>query len=61
MKGAGRVVLDGMDITPYIKTTGGDEPFHPADRRTVRLAGKPKHFVQVDGQLRLREGESPWT
>lgn len=59
--GSGRVVLGGVDITPYIKTAGGDEPFHPADRRTFRLTGKPKHYVQVNGRLRLRDGESPWS
>lgn len=42
-------------------TRFGGEPGNPGDRRTVRLAGKPKHFVQVEGQLRLRDGESPWT
>jgi hypothetical protein len=36
-------------------------PAMPANRRTFHLFGKPKHYVQVGGQLRLVDGESPWT
>ena len=35
-------------------------PTKPADRRTVTVAGKPYHYVQILGRLELRPGESPW-
>lgn len=36
-------------------------PTRPSDRRTVRIAGRAKHwYVGRDEQLHLAEGESPW-
>jgi hypothetical protein len=39
----------------------GGEPANPGDRRTIHLNGKPKHFVHVNGRLKMRDGESPWS
>lgn len=36
-------------------------PPNRADRRTIRLAGKPKHYILVGNTLHLMDGESPWT
>jgi hypothetical protein len=35
-------------------------PSKPADRRTIYVLGKPMHYFEIDGQLRLAKGESPW-
>jgi hypothetical protein len=36
-------------------------PSRPADRKTVRILGKPKHYQEINGRLTLVDGESPWT
>lgn len=38
----------------------GKCPSNPKDRRTIRIAGKPKHYVQHGDELVLKDGESPW-
>lgn len=35
-------------------------PANPHDRRTFRIAGKPYHFAQGKGSLRLQPGETQW-
>jgi hypothetical protein len=42
---------------PWIQPTA---PANPHDRRTIRIAGKPYHFAQGKGALRLQPGETPW-
>jgi hypothetical protein len=39
----------------------GRMPSRPADRKTVRILGKPKHYQEINGRLTLVDGESPWT
>lgn len=35
-------------------------PRKPANRRTFFVSGKPMYYYELDGQLHLAEGESPW-
>lgn len=61
LAGVRKAALAVEQIRANYRLSGYVAPHRPADRRTVHVLGKAKHwYADRDGQLHLAEGESPW-